>query len=162
MIFMVPMHRTQRAGKNKYRDMAPRFIAGFIAGVVVAGAVVAVAVAYRPAIAAIEPPAPQSFDPALVKRGRELAAMGNCNDCHTQRGGKAFSGGVPVPTPFGTIYSSNITPDPDTGIGRWSEEAFRRAMRSASTVMASICIRPFPTITSPTSPMATTARSTPS
>ena len=41
-----------------------------------------------------------------------------------------FAGGLPVPTPFGTIYSSNITPDPDTGIGRWSEAAFRRAMRS--------------------------------
>jgi mono/diheme cytochrome c family protein len=65
-----------------------------------------------------------------VKRGRDLAAIGNCNDCHTLRGGKAFAGGLPVPTPFGTIYSSNITPDPDTGIGRWSEAAFRRAMRS--------------------------------
>ena len=56
--------------------------------------------------------------------------MGNCNDCHTSRGGKSFAGGVAVPTPFGAIYSSNITPDPDTGIGRWSEAAFRRAMRS--------------------------------
>ena len=46
------------------------------------------------------------------------------------RGGKAFAGGLPVPTPFGTIYSSNITPDPETGIGRWPEAAFRRAMRS--------------------------------
>ena len=68
--------------------------------------------------------------PALVKRGRELAAIGNCSDCHTVRGGKAFAGGLPVPTPFGTIYSSNITPDPETGIGRWPEAAFRRAMRS--------------------------------
>ncbi len=68
--------------------------------------------------------------PALVKRGRDLAAIGNCNDCHTVRGGKSFAGGLPVPTPFGTIYSSNITPDAETGIGRWSEAAFRRAMRS--------------------------------
>ena len=44
--------------------------------------------------------------------------------------GKSFAGGLPVPTPFGAIYSSNITPDPETGIGRWSEAAFRRAMRS--------------------------------
>ena len=43
---------------------------------------------------------------------------------------KDFAGGLPVPTPFGTIYSSNITPDADTGIGRWSEAAFRRAMRA--------------------------------
>jgi mono/diheme cytochrome c family protein len=90
---------------------------------------VAFAVAWWPAIAAIEPPAPASFDVGLVKRGRELAAIGNCSDCHTLRGGEAFAGGLPVPTPFGTIFSSNITPDPATGIGRWSETAFRRAMR---------------------------------
>jgi mono/diheme cytochrome c family protein len=107
-----------------------RIAAGLIAGVVIIGAASAFAVAWRPAIAAIEPPAPQSFDPALVKRGRDLAAMGNCNDCHTTRGGGVLAGGLPVPTPFGTIYSSNITPDPDTGIGRWSEAAFQRAMRS--------------------------------
>jgi mono/diheme cytochrome c family protein len=107
-----------------------RIIAGVIVGIVIVGAVAAFAVTWRPAIAAIEPPTPSSFDPVLVKRGRELAAMGNCNDCHTTRGGKTFSGGLPVPTPFGTIYSSNITPDPDTGIGRWPEAAFQRAMRS--------------------------------
>jgi mono/diheme cytochrome c family protein len=44
-------------------------------------------------------------------------------------GGPAYAGNRPIPTPFGTIYSTNITPDPDSGIGRWSEEAFRRAMR---------------------------------
>ena len=101
-----------------------------IAGIVIAGAVAAFAVVWRPAIAAIDPPGPQSFDAALVKRGRILAAIGNCSDCHTARGGKAFAGGLPVPTPFGTIYSSNITPDPETEIGRWPEAAFRRAMRS--------------------------------
>ena len=105
-------------------------IASVIAGILMAGAIAAFALAWRPAIAAIEPPAPLSFDAALVKRGRDLAAIGNCIDCHTARGGKAFAGGLPVPTPFGTIYSSNITPDAKTGIGRWSEAAFRRAMRS--------------------------------
>jgi mono/diheme cytochrome c family protein len=107
-----------------------RLIAGVIAGIVVVGAVAAFTVAWRSPIAAIEPPAPGSFDPALVRRGRDLAAAGNCADCHTLRGGKDFAGGFPVPTPFGTIYSSNITPDPETGIGRWPEAAFRRAMRS--------------------------------
>src|SRR6202046_1461537 len=105
-------------------------IAGAGAALVLSGAVAAFAVAWRPAISAIEPPAPQSFHPALVKRGRDLAALGNCNDCHTVRGGKAFAGGLPVPTPFGTIYSSNITPDADNGIGPWSEVAFQRAMRT--------------------------------
>src|ERR1700760_1776841 len=108
----------------------PRIIAGVAAGGVIARAALPVAVAWRPAIAAIDPPAPQSFDPALVKHGRELATLGNCSDCHTLRGGKDFAGGFSGPTPFGTIYSSNITPDPETGIGRWPEAAFRRAMRS--------------------------------
>ncbi|MEH2623901.1 mono/diheme cytochrome c family protein [Bradyrhizobium sp. AZCC 1719] len=107
-----------------------RIIAGIVAVVLIAAAVAAFAIAWRPAIAAIDPPDPQSFDAALVKRGRDLAAIGNCSDCHTPRGAKNFAGGLPVPTPFGTIFSTNITPDPETGIGRWSEAAFRRAMRS--------------------------------
>jgi mono/diheme cytochrome c family protein len=96
----------------------------------IGGAVAAFAVIWRPAISAIERPQAPAFEADIVKRGRELAAIGNCNNCHTLRGGKAFAGGVPVPTPFGTIFSSNITPDPESGIGRWSEAAFRRAMRS--------------------------------
>jgi mono/diheme cytochrome c family protein len=116
--------------KKLGRMTKPRIIASTAAVLMIGGAIAAFAVVWRPAISAIEPPAPQAFKADLVKRGRDLAAIGNCNDCHTVRGGKAFAGGLPVPTPFGTIYSSNITPDPDTGIGRWSEEAFRRAMRS--------------------------------
>jgi len=107
-----------------------RVIGIFAAGLVIAGAATAFAIIWRPAIATIEPPSPQSFDAALVRHGRDLAAIGNCNDCHTLRGGKDFAGGVAVPTPFGTIYSSNITPDTETGIGSWSEAAFRRAMRT--------------------------------
>jgi mono/diheme cytochrome c family protein len=105
-------------------------IGGLVVALLVGGAAAAFAIAWRPAIAAIDPPAPQAFDGALVKRGRDLAAIGNCSSCHTLRGGKDFAGGLPVPTPFGTIYSSNITPDAETGIGRWPEQAFRRAMRS--------------------------------
>jgi mono/diheme cytochrome c family protein len=111
--------------------MASSRIKGSVAAaIVVAGTAAAFAIVWRPAISAIDPPAPLSFDSVLVKRGRELAAVGNCNDCHTVRGGRDFAGGLPVPTPFGTIYSSNITPDAETGIGRWPEAAFRRAMRS--------------------------------
>ena len=108
----------------------PRIIASAALTALLGGVIAAFAVIWRPAIEAIEPAAPQSFEPPLVKRGRDLAAIGNCGDCHTARDGKSFAGGVPVPTPFGTIYSPNITPDPNTGIGRWSEAAFRRAMRS--------------------------------
>src|SRR5450756_2339978 len=107
-----------------------KIVASLLAALVVAGAVAAFAVTWRPAIAAIDPPSPPSFDPALVKRGRQLAAIGNCASCHTAPGAKDFAGGLPVPTPFGTIYSSDITPDAATGIGGWPEAAFRRAMRS--------------------------------
>ena len=108
----------------------PGIIGGAAIVALIGGAIAAFAVTWRPAIETIEPLAPQSFDPALVKRGRDLAAIGNCSDCHTAPGGKSFAGGLAVPTPFGAIYSSNITPDPDTGIGRWPEAAFQRAMRS--------------------------------
>ena len=108
----------------------PGIVRGTVITALIGGVIAAFAVTWQPAIEAIEPASPQSFDQALVKRGRDLAAIGNCRDCHTAPGGKAFAGGLPVPTPFGAIYSSNITPDPDTGIGRWPEAAFRRAMRS--------------------------------
>jgi mono/diheme cytochrome c family protein len=76
---------------------------------------------------AAPPPAAQ-FDAATVERGEALAEMGYCAVCHTKPGGQPFAGGLAMPTPFGTIHSTNITPDPETGIGRWSEAAFRRAM----------------------------------
>ncbi|WP_017523302.1 c-type cytochrome [Pusillimonas noertemannii] len=63
-----------------------------------------------------------------IQRGRYLAAAGDCVSCHTVKGGKPFAGGYPVETPFGTIFSSNITPDIETGIGNWSADDFYRAM----------------------------------
>jgi mono/diheme cytochrome c family protein len=115
--------------KQLKRMNKSRIIGGIIAVLLLGGAGAAFAVVWRPAIAAVDPPLPQSFDADLVRRGRELAAIGNCNDCHTVPGAKNFAGGLAVPTPFGTVFSSNITPDAETGIGRWSEDAFSRAMR---------------------------------
>jgi mono/diheme cytochrome c family protein len=71
----------------------------------------------------------RSFPPHLVKRGSELAALGYCASCHTAENGKPFAGGRPLATPFGTIFGTNITPDPEIGIGVWSQAAFNRAMR---------------------------------
>src|SRR5919109_2092719 len=84
--------------------------------------------AWRPPLAPIEPPAASIFDPALIAQGAELAAIGNCALCHTNPGGRPFAGGLPIATPFGAIYSTNITPDVESGIGAWSVAAFRRAM----------------------------------
>jgi mono/diheme cytochrome c family protein len=78
----------------------------------------------RPACAATPP----SYDRRVVAKGAELAAIGNCATCHTRADGKSFAGGRPLATPFGTIYSTNITPDPGTGIGDYTEADFRRAM----------------------------------
>ena len=60
--------------------------------------------------------------------GPELAAVGDCVVCHTAPGGEPFAGGAGLETPFGLVYSTNITPDPATGIGTWSEAAFVRSM----------------------------------
>lgn len=67
----------------------------------------------------------------LIQRGEYLAKMGDCIACHTdtKNNGKPFAGGLPIETPYGELVSPNITPDQETGIGGWSEEAFIRAMR---------------------------------
>jgi mono/diheme cytochrome c family protein len=81
------------------------------------------------ASAASPPPGPDaSYDQTLVAKGAWLAAIGNCNTCHTASNGRTFAGGRPLPTPFGTIYATNITPDRETGIGSWSPSDFLRAM----------------------------------
>lgn len=70
-----------------------------------------------------------TYSTATLERGRELAALGNCVTCHTSAQGKPNAGGLGIQTPFGTVYSTNLTPDPQTGIGLWSQQAFTRAMR---------------------------------
>ncbi|MDM0121717.1 c-type cytochrome [Variovorax arabinosiphilus] len=69
-------------------------------------------------------------DAAVLVRGEYLTKAADCIACHTVAGGKGqpFAGGVPFKLPFGTIYSSNITADPDTGIGRWTDDQFVRAL----------------------------------
>ena len=96
---------------------------------VVAGALAAWLLALRSEIAAVDHPGPVAADARLVRAGAVLASLGSCAVCHTASGGRTFAGGRPLETPFGTLYSTNITPDPRTGIGKWSREAFHRAMR---------------------------------
>src|SRR3954452_2716354 len=66
----------------------------------------------------------------IVGRGEYLARAGDCIACHTAPEGKIFAGGRAMPTPFGTLYTSNITPDPETGIGKWSADDFYKTMHS--------------------------------
>jgi mono/diheme cytochrome c family protein len=65
---------------------------------------------------------------ALVQRGEYLARAGDCIACHTAPSGRMFAGGLAMPTPFGTLYSTNITPDPYTGIGKWDADQFYQLM----------------------------------
>ena len=89
----------------------------------------AAALGWRPAIAPVSLSDAGIYRPELIERGRVLAAIGNCVACHTAEGGRPNTGGRPLHTPFGTVYSSNLTPDAATGIGSWSFSAFQRAMR---------------------------------
>ncbi len=79
-----------------------------------------------------------------VERGAYLAKVGNCAACHTARGGEAFAGGKAIHTPFGAVYTSNITPDAATGIGRWSAEAFYRAMHEGRSADGRLLTPAFP------------------
>src|SRR3984893_18411610 len=72
---------------------------------------------------------PAAADEDASGRGEYLVRAGGCFSCHTAAGGQPLAGGRALATPFGTFYSPNITPDTDTGIGRWTDAQFLRALR---------------------------------
>lgn len=103
---------------------------GWIAVAAAAAAgVCATLLPWRAPIAPVAPPEPGFYSAATLERGRLVAAAGDCAVCHTAPGGVKNAGGLALETPFGTVYSTNITPDVQTGIGNWSFAAFERAMR---------------------------------
>jgi nicotinate dehydrogenase subunit B len=110
----------------------PRRKRGFWAGLGLGLAgMMSLAATALPLRAAIDPvtPDPTLYSAATIARGKVLAALGDCAVCHTAPGGQPYAGGLGIETPFGTVYSRNITPDVATGIGGWSYAAFARAMR---------------------------------
>ena len=76
--------------------------------------------------------------------GEYLARAGDCVSCHTARGGEPFAGGLEMKTPFGTLYTPNITPDPETGIGKWSADDFWRALHDGRSRDGSLLYPAFP------------------
>ncbi|MGJ4995619.1 molybdopterin cofactor-binding domain-containing protein [Bradyrhizobium sp. HKCCYLS3077] len=125
-----PLPAPEKPAANWLKPFAKR--GGLIASAVAAcAAAVGVATAVLPwrAIAPITRPDPSVYSTATIARGEALAALGNCAVCHTSDGGLINAGGRALETPFGTIFSTNITPDVETGIGAWSYPAFERAMR---------------------------------
>lgn len=81
-----------------------------------------------PSVPVTAPMAASTSPGDTVERGRYLARIGNCAFCHTARGGDPYGGGRAIDTPFGAIYSSNLTPDKASGIGKWTADDFWRAM----------------------------------
>jgi mono/diheme cytochrome c family protein len=79
-----------------------------------------------------------------IQRGQYLASAGNCIGCHTPRGGADYAGGRAILTSFGTLYSSNITPDKGTGIGNWSADDFWRALHHGRSKDGSFLYPAFP------------------
>lgn len=82
-----------------------------------------------PALEAVTPGFTGAASAELIARGRYIAELGDCVACHTAKDGVEMAGGLALESPMGTIYSTNITPDPETGIGGWSYAEFDRAMR---------------------------------
>ncbi|MGE8507371.1 MAG: molybdopterin cofactor-binding domain-containing protein [Paraburkholderia terricola] len=118
--------QAEEAAARKKKRWRLGFLGAFAAGA--AGWLGALTLAPQ-AIAPITPPLASAFSPERVARGKLLASLGNCAVCHTARNGVPNAGGKPLDTPFGIVYSTNITPDAQTGIGTWSLDAFMRAMR---------------------------------
>jgi nicotinate dehydrogenase subunit B len=117
----------QHKWKNPFA-VRPGVFAGLAAACATAIAIGTAALPWR-AIAPIARPDASVFSAATIARGQQLAALGDCMVCHTSVDGVQNAGGRPMQTPFGIIYSTNITPDVETGIGNWSYPAFERSMR---------------------------------
>jgi mono/diheme cytochrome c family protein len=120
---------------------------GYVIGVIVALCLVAVALWLLRSpddhyVARPSPSGSPSFE--LLERGRVLARLANCHACHTARGGEPFAGGRAIPTAFGTFYSPNITPDAQTGLGRWTERDFWRALHLGISRDGSLLYPAFP------------------
>ena len=96
-----------------------------------------------PSSATETPQTPQA-SAAQIEQGRYRALAGNCMACHPTRGGTPFAGGRRIDTPFGGVYSSNLTPDPETGVGQWTAQDFWHAMHRGRSKDARLLAPAFP------------------
>ena len=88
--------------------------------------------------------APFTATPQQIAQGAYIAHAGNCAACHTALGGADYAGGLGIATPFGTVYTSNLTPDADTGLGRWTPASFWRAMHHGRSFDGRLLYPAFP------------------
>lgn len=115
--------------RRKLRDFLknrPLAAASAIGGMLTLGAI---SIPLHSAIPPMRAPSAETFSAEAIELGRQVFAAGDCAVCHTAEGGLLNAGGRAMETPFGTVYSTNLTPDPETGLGNWSFAAFERAMR---------------------------------
>jgi mono/diheme cytochrome c family protein len=96
------------------------------------------------ALVALAAPAAGAADPELIAKGQQVFTIGGCTNCHTAKDGPLLAGGDPLQTPFGTFHPPNITPDPKTGIGGWTETQFARALREGVSPAGSPYYPAFP------------------
>lgn len=87
---------------------------------------------------------PSAGTPEQIAHGERLARAGNCATCHTARGGRPYAGGRGIATPFGTVVAGNLTPDDETGLGRWSAEHFWRALHNGRSADGRLLYPAFP------------------
>ena len=111
-------------------------------GPIIAVAVVAVALVFVLRAQRTQPP--RSTVAANAEAGEYLVRAADCLACHTAYGGKPYAGGRPIPTPYGTLYTPNITADPDSGIGKWSADDFWRALHEGKSRDGSFLYPAFP------------------
>lgn len=114
-------------------------------GVVLAGTAALVwALNVRDEVDVKAPVAAAAPGDSLIARGAYLARAGNCMTCHTARGGEPYAGGRAISTPFGTVFTSNLTPDNKTGMGTWSSAHFWRALHNGRSKNGRLLYPAFP------------------
>ena len=94
--------------------------------------------------AEVNTPVAYATSDSQIERGAYLTRAGNCMACHTARGGPSYAGGQGIPTPFGTVFTSNLTPDANTGIGSWSAAHFWRALHNGRSKSGRLLYPAFP------------------
>lgn len=121
--------------------MITRIFGMILGAALISGISVAAAAAQQPVIPPSAAPAPQPAKAptdSIITRGEYLARAGDCIACHTAPEGQTFAGGRAMKTPFGTIFTSNITPDPTTGIGKWTADQFHTMMHTGRSIDGSL------------------------
>ncbi|MEO6017531.1 MAG: cytochrome c [Polaromonas sp.] len=109
-----------------------------------AGAALVWALNVRDEVDVRAPVAAASPSEALIARGAYIAKAGNCMTCHTALGGEKYAGGRGIATPFGTVFTSNLTPDEKTGLGTWSSAHFWRALHNGRSKNGRLLYPAFP------------------